>query len=122
MMKKFTIVSLLFLLSTSLNAQTNIPQNVPYTVSFQHDGVFVQGYRLYVDDILVDTVPITFMPQSGIVRLDAPAVSILGPHTIVASAFNLSGEIKSDPITVTIVPPLPEKPMNLTITVTVTIK
>lgn len=69
--------------------------NTVFSVAFTHDGVATDGYRLYLDDVLMTTVPVSARSVGGEVVFVNLRVTTCAPHTVQASAFNAIGETRS---------------------------
>lgn len=119
------LLLLLLLLPASVSAQTvpQVPTNTPYQGIFTHDGTGVtglvgSGYRCYADAIKVGAdLPPSARQANGDITCSFPALTVLGPHTFQASAFNAGGETKSVALTFTVFQPPPPIPTNLRILV-----
>lgn len=101
----------------SLSAQT-VTVGQGFSASFTHDGLNTAGYRLYLDNQPILDVPVSVL-QSGSATLRVPAVSVRGPHTLIASAYNADGETKTAPLAFDAKLPAPNPPTTFTIVVQV---
>jgi hypothetical protein len=118
-MKRLIIVVAVFLgLATPALAQLPIEAGKQFTLAATHDGVNVDGFRVYVDG--AQAAP--DIPASAVVSgtvTSAPLAGLTpGSHTLQMSAFNAIGEVKSAPLLISAIT-LPTAPTGLKITLTV---
>ena len=101
-------------------AAPQVPVGSAFQMKFNHDGVFVasqvgSGYRCYQDGIKVgaDLPPTAVV--AGVGTCNFPAILTVGNHTLQASAFNATGEVKSMALAFVTVLPAPGAPGGLEI-------
>lgn len=104
----------LCLLPALASAQTPVPSPTPATtqLAWNHDGVNLDGFALYVDGTRSDVGLPTRQPD-GSYRIPFPALTP-GNHTLEVAAYNLAGESTRITLTVTVVV-VPAPPTGLRI-------
>lgn len=108
------LLSLLLSLAAPLAAQTPVPSPIPPTtmLAWDHDGVSVDGFALYVDGVRSD-LALPPRQSDGSYRAPFPALTP-GTHTIEIAAYNLAGESTRASLSVRVVV-IPSAPSNLRI-------
>lgn len=85
-------------------AQTPVPSPTPPAtkLSWDHDGINTDGYRLKIDDV-TSVVVATCAVVNAVRTCDTPFPALTpGTHTLWVIAFNAAGEASSDPFLVSV--------------------
>ena len=120
MRNKIVLVSVLLALAclvvpSAANAQTTVPLPTTSKLSWDHDGVNTDGYKLQIDGGEKLAVTATCAITSGVRSCEIPFPALTpGNHTLIVIAWNIAGEAGSDPFAVTVVV-VPAKPVNIRI-------
>jgi hypothetical protein len=105
-MKPLALVLLVGLWAAPLHAVSVCSQNcvvkrgTAFSLVADDDGIFVQGFRAYVDGTPVADLAVSALQPPGVITFSFGGLS-RGAHQLVVSAYNASGEVTSDPVTVT---------------------
>src|SRR5262245_3951224 len=117
-MKTFFALLACVCMASVVSAQTQIPAGQAATVTFAHDGIATDGYRVKVDGTAGPNLPAS-QRVNGVVTTTIQGQSA-GGHSLVACAFNVGGETCTPPVLFTAVAS-PSAPTNLQIVVTVAV-
>jgi hypothetical protein len=103
------------LLAVPVFAQTPVPSPTASKLSWDHDGVNTDGYKLQIDGGEKLAVTATCAVVNGVRSCELPFPALTpGNHALVVLAFNIAGEAASDPFAVVVVV-VPGKPVNVRI-------
>jgi hypothetical protein len=103
-------------------AQTTPAIGQPFTVQFDHDGVFADFYTLSINGtVLGGQRPKSAVLVGTVGSIPVPAGLPTGTHTLVVAVINANNNVPSAPLTVTPRQPAPVPPTNLRIVTTSTI-
>lgn len=114
--KSLVILSLLltFALCAPFTASAEAQQSVivgdPYAVEIDHDGQFTDVYRLYVDDVVIASLPVTARTAAGVVRFENVVFKARGAVSVRVSAVNADHEVSTAPVALTAELPAPTVP------------
>jgi hypothetical protein len=108
-MKPLALVLLVGLWAAPLHAVSICSSNcvvkrgAAFSLVADDDGVFVQGFRAYVDGNQVADLAVSALQPPGIITFSFSGLS-RGTHQLVVSAYNQTGEAMSAPLTVNATP------------------
>lgn len=90
---------LLFVVFLLLIPNLTFAQTYKAEVQWEHDGVMTTGYKVYMDDVVITSVPNdSAICSSTIPRICRASIQITNSkHVFIVSAYNALGEAKANP-------------------------
>ncbi len=112
-MRSFILALAFIGIASVASAQSvdSIKQLTTFKVAADHDGLDTDGYRVYLNGGLWQTVPVASL-VAGVVTFDFPTGLIKGTYVIYVEAFSTAGAASSTTVTLTVTSGNPTPPRN----------